>query len=162
MHGQDGFARIWAMEIEVIGVPPSKLGLKKREIAAAARFFAEKSSQRVGAAWHGVTVHLVDDARSAQVHLEAMGIEGPTDAITLSYDAIPPEQPGLYGELFVNFDQALRVAKTINRKNWSPRKELLLYIAHGMDHLSGADDASDADYRRMRRRELRWIALSDL
>ena len=68
---------------------------------------------------------------------------------------MPPEEPGLYGELFVNTDQALRAAP--KRKGWSPAKELLLYVAHGMDHLSGADDCAEADYNRMRRRELKWL-----
>ena len=34
---------------------------------------------------------------------------------------------------------------------------LLLYIAHGMDHLSGADDHSERGYLAMRRRELSWL-----
>ena len=84
-----------------------------------------------------------------------MGVAGATDVITQAYDAIPPEEPGLYGELFVNTDQALRAAP--RRPGWSPAKELLLYIAHGMDHLSGADDLEPEDYARMRRRELSWI-----
>ena len=76
--------------------------------------------------------------------------------VTQRYDPIPGEEPGIYGELYVNLDQARRVAH--RRRGWSPDMELLLYIAHGMDHLSGADDADDAGYMRMRRRELRWIA----
>jgi rRNA maturation RNase YbeY len=84
-----------------------------------------------------------------------MGIEGATDVVTQAYDSIPPEEPGLYGELFVNVDQALRAAP--KRNGWSAAKELLLYVAHGMDHLSGADDHSEKDYRAMRRRELGWL-----
>ena len=89
------------------------------------------------------------------MHRAIMGIAGATDVITQAYDAIPPEEPGLFGELFVNTDQALRAAP--KRRGWSPAKELLLYIAHGMDHLSGADDHAPADYARMRRRELSWL-----
>ena len=85
-----------------------------------------------------------------------MGVDGATDVVTQAYDAIPPEPPGLLGELFVNVDQARRAAP--RRRGWSPAKELLLYVAHGMDHLSGADDHAPADYRRMRRRELSWLA----
>ena len=55
----------------------------------------------------------------------------------------------------MNGDQALRAAP--KRHGWCPAKELLLYRAHGMDHLSGADEDSPADYARMRRRELAWI-----
>ena len=105
--------------------------------------------------WHEVVVHLVRDAESDAMHRAIMGIAGATDVITQAYDVIPPEEPGLFGELFVNIDQAQRAAP--KRRGWSPAKELLLYIAHGMDHLSGADDHSPADYARMRRRELSWL-----
>ena len=105
--------------------------------------------------WHEVVVHLVRDAESDAMHRAIMGIAGATDVITQAYDAIPPEEPGLFGELFVNTDQALRAAP--KRRGWSPAKELLLYMAHGMDHLSGADDLDDRGYARMRRRELRWM-----
>ena len=143
------------MQVNVIGCLPKRFGLSRAEVKAAARFFAECSRRRVGATWHEVTVHLVRDAESDAMHRAIMGITGATDAITQAYDAIPPEAPGLFGELFVNTDQALRAAP--KRRGWSPAKELLLYIAHGMDHLSGADDHSSADYARMRRRELAWI-----
>ena len=80
---------------------------------------------------------------------------GATDVITQGYEAIPPEPDGVYGELYVNADMATRAAPS--RRGWSAAKELLLYVAHGMDHLSGADDHSPEDYWKMRRRELRWI-----
>ena len=86
---------------------------------------------------------------------QARYVEGATDVITQRYDAMPGEPAGVYGELYVNVDQALRVAP--KRRGWSPAKELLLYVAHGMDHLSGADDLNPRDYDRMRRRELRWL-----
>ena len=143
------------MRIEVSGAVPRAFGLAKAQVVAAARFFAARSRARVGGTWHEVTVHLVRDEESDAMHRAIMGIAGATDVITQAYDAIPPEKPGLHGELFVNTDQALRVAP--KRHGWSSAKELLLYIAHGMDHLSGADDHSSIDYARMRRRELAWI-----
>ena len=143
------------MRIEVSGSVPKAFGLAKAQVVAAARFFAAQSCARVGGTWHEVVVHLVRDAASDELHRAIMGVEGATDVITQAYDAVPPEKPGLYGELFVNTDQALRAAP--RRKGWSPAKELLLYIAHGMDHLSGADDCAEADYNRMRRRELKWL-----
>ena len=143
------------MHVNVVGHLPSAVGAERARVAAAARFFAERSRRRVGGIWHEVTVHLVRDAESDAMHRAIMGIAGATDVITQAYDAIPPEEPGLLGELFVNTDQALRAAP--KRRGWCPAKELLLYIAHGMDHLSGADDHDPADYARMRRRELEWI-----
>ena len=143
------------MRIEVTGGVPKDFGLAKADLKAAAAYFASRSRARVGGTWHEVAVHLVHDAASDARPRAIMGFEGATDVITQAYDAIPPEEPGLYGELFVNVDQARRAAP--RRKGWSVARELLLYVAHGMDHLSGADDHEPADYARMRRRELGWI-----
>ncbi len=143
------------MLIEITGSVPKVFGITKAAVKAAAFQFATASCERVGGNWHEVVVHLIHDKESDECHQAIMGIEGATDVITQAYDAIPPEEPGLYGELFVNVDQALRAAP--KRKGWSAQKELLLYIAHGMDHLSGADDHEEKDYRQMRRRELKWL-----
>ena len=149
-----------SVRVALTGNLPKAFGSARSFVAAAARFFAERSRRRGGGTWHEVTVHLVRDEESDAMHRAIMGIAGATDVITQAYDAIPPEEPGLLGELFVNVDQALRAAP--RRRGWCPAKELLLYIAHGMDHLSGADDHSPADYARMRRRELAWIRDLDL
>ena len=141
--------------VTVEGVLPRKLGLTRPELKAAAAFFAARSSVRVGTPFRSVTVILQDDAFSAEVHLAINGAEGATDVVTQRYDAMPGEAEGVYGELYVNVDQALRAAP--KRRGWSPAKELLLYVAHGMDHLSGADDLVPSDYDRMRRRELGWL-----
>lgn len=145
-------------EIVINGRVPSAFSFDKRELKAAAEFFAARSRERIGnPVWHEVVIHLVNDAGSDETHRAIMGIEGATDVVTQAYDSIPPEEPGLYGELFVNVDQAFRAAP--KRKGWSATKELLLYVAHGMDHLSGADDHSEKDYRAMRRRELGWLKI---
>ena len=141
--------------VAVDGGLPRTFGLKKSELKAAAELFAARSSVRIGVPFRAVTVVLQDDAFSAEAHEAINGAKGATDVITQRYDPMPGEAEGVYGELYVNVDQALRVAP--KRRGWSPAKELLLYVAHGMDHLSGADDLSPKDYDRMRRRELRWL-----
>lgn len=143
------------MQIEITGSVPKDFGLTKAHVKSLATFCATRSSARVGLVFHEVVVHLIRDAESDEMHRAIMNIEGATDVITQAYDAIPPEEPGLYGELFVNTDQARRAAP--KRANWSIAKELLLYVAHGMDHLSGADDHAPKDYNTMRRRELAWL-----
>lgn len=134
---------------------PKGIGLNKSEIRDAARFFAARSSARMGTPFREVVVILQNDAMSADVHVAVNGVEGPTDAITQAYDPMPGEAPGVYGEVYVNCERAMKCAP--KRRGWSVAKELLLYIAHGMDHLSGADDLSSEDYNRMRRRELNWL-----
>ena len=144
------------MRVVVIGGVPSDFGLTKAALKSAAVLFAARSRARSGGVWHEVAVHLIRDAESDAMHRAILGVAGATDVITQAYDAIPPETPGLFGELFVNVDQARRAAP--KRRGWSPAKELMLYVAHGMDHLSGADDHTPADRARMRRRELAWVA----
>ena len=141
--------------IEIAGALPRVLALPRVRLRQAAAFFAARSAARLGEPFRAVTVVLQDDAFSAEVHEAINDTKGPTDVITQRYDAMPGEAEGVYGELYVNTDQALRVAP--KRRGWSPAKELLLYVAHGMDHLSGADDLNPKDYDRMRRRELRWL-----
>ena len=141
--------------IEIEGELPRGLKLRKAALRAAAGLFAARSSARIREPFRAVTIILQNDAFSAEVHEAVNGVKGATDVITQRYDAMPGEREGVYGELYVNVDQAIRAAP--GRRGWSPAKELLLYVAHGMDHLSGADDREPADYDRMRRRELRWL-----
>ena len=135
---------------------PRGIGIGRSELRAAAAFFAERSAARAGVPFREVVVVLQDDAGSAEVHRAVNGAEGATDVVTQGYDAIPGEKPGVYGELYVNCERAMIAAP--RRSGWNAAKELLLYVAHGMDHLSGSDDLDEQGYRAMRRRELRWIS----
>lgn len=147
------------MKILVQGRLPRELNLTRSQLKAAAEFFASRSSRRIHTAFHEVTIVVQDDAASDEAHQAIMGVAGATDVITQRYDAMPPEPDGIYGELYVNADQAIRFVSQMRnpRRGWDAAMEFLLYVAHGMDHLSGADDYEPADYMRMRRRELRWL-----
>ena len=142
-------------KIAVDGALPRGIGLRKSGVKAEAEVFVERSSARSGMPFRSVAIVLQDDAFSAEVHLAVNGVEGPTDAITQGYDPMPGEAEGVYGEVYVNCERALKCAP--RRAGWSAAKELLLYVAHGIDHLSGADDIESTDYDRMRRRELSWL-----
>ena len=134
---------------------PKSFGLARRELRRAAQFFAARSAAASGLEFHDIAVVLQDDGFSATTHAAINGVAGPTDVTTQAYLPIPPEPPGVYGELYVNVDRAAAVAA--KRASWPAQKELLLYVAHGMDHLGGADDSLPGDRLRMRRRELRWL-----
>lgn len=142
-------------KIVIDGTLPKDFALPRAALRSAAAHFAARSGARAALAFREVTVVLQDDAASAAAHVAIMGVDGATDVITQGYDALPGETPGVYGELYVNADCARRAAP--HRRGWSAAHELLLYVAHGMDHLTGADDHAPADYARMRRRELKWI-----
>lgn len=132
-----------------LGDRPRLLGCIRALAALAAR-------RTPGLPWRDVTVHFVDDRGSEAFHRAVMNLSGATDVITQRYDTCPGEPPGLVGELFVNVERA----RTIRlHRGWTSDRELTLYIAHGFDHLTGADDHEPADYARMRRRELAWLRL---
>ena len=96
----------------------------------------------------------MDDAAIAQVNQALLNHAGPTDVITVRYDAMPGEaEADDSAELYINVERAVQ----LGRRGWPAGRELALYLAHGCDHLAGEDDATPADYRRMRRRELRWL-----
>ncbi len=105
--------------------------------------------------WQEVTVHLVHDALSAEVNDAILGHTGPTDVITQRYEPFPGEAPGLIGELYVNLDEAQRMAAKLGTTTFE--EEVVLYIAHGCDHLTDADDATPVERAAMRRRDLRWM-----
>jgi len=103
--------------------------------------------------WTHVTLILTDDAGIRTINAGVFARAAVTDVITCRYAPIPGLGEGMEGELVVNLDRAVALA----RRNWPASRELALYIAHGCDHLAGADDATSAGAARMRRRELRWL-----
>ncbi len=131
-----------------------------------AESFAKAAFSRRGSPrFSQVLLLLHGDRASRAAHAAVMGVPTPTDVITIPYEATPFEPA--HAELLVNPMQAARCALSRDPETllpeersipWSPSHELALYIAHGFDHLTGADDASPADYRKMRRRELKWLA----
>ena len=144
-----------SVEVEISGRVPSRLGLTKAQIKKAMGYFAERSAARSGLVFHHVAVIVQNDKGSDEVHQGIMGVVGATDVITQRYEAMPPEPPGVYGEVYVNAERAMSAAP--KRKSWSPAHEFLLYLAHGADHLSEADDHTEKGYQQMRRRELGWL-----
>ncbi len=140
--------------LELLGPLTRPLTRRRLQCAAEACAAAAQRWSRPERPWQAVTVYLLHDAQSAEVNDAILGHEGPTDVITQRYDPLPGEEAGLIGELYVNLDEALRASAT-----WKTtfEEEVVLYIAHGCDHLTGADDATPVERAAMRRRDLRWM-----
>lgn len=119
-----------------------------------AAFFLEKAARLAGHGWHEVSLVIRDDSGMETVNRAFLNHDGPTDVISFAYDALPGEAAAAAsGEIMVNAAMALR----LGRRFGGPGRELALYIAHGCDHLAGADDHTPAMRRRMRSRDLRWV-----
>ena len=82
-----------------------------------------------------VAVLFVSDERMALLHLRFLKQSGPTDIITFQH-----------GEIFISAETARRHARTFGN---SLGREVRLYIVHGLLHLHGFDDRSEADARKM-------------
>ena len=85
---------------------------------------------------HEVFVWLISDQRMASLHRKFMHQTGPTDVLTFQH-----------GEIFISVETAKRHARAFGN---SLTSELCLYIAHGLLHLHGFDDRTQAAARKMK------------
>ena len=83
-----------------------------------------------------VSVLIVSDRRMASLHRRFMNVPGSTDVITFQH-----------GEIFISAETAVRNAR---RFATALTHEFRLYIVHGLLHLSGFDDRTEAAARKMR------------
>lgn len=111
---------------------------------------AEALAGFAGVSLGSLTVIVVDDAGCAPINEAAVGHSGPTDVITLFYAAIPGDAAS--AEIVLNAECALQ------QRPEDPWRELVFYLAHAFNHLSGRDDDTPARRTAMHRRERRWLA----
>lgn len=123
--------------------------VRRPELRRLARAFAEKAAVPL----RDITLLLVDDEGCAPVNEAAVGHQGPTDVITITYPALPGEEPGDSAEIILNLECAWKQGGGREGAD----RELAFYLAHAFDHLAGHDDATPADRTSMHRREWRWI-----
>ena len=82
-----------------------------------------------------VEVSFLDDAAIARVHGEFLADDAPTDVITFAH-----------GEILISAETAVRQAAEYGQ---APERELALYLIHGLLHLNGHEDESEAGLARM-------------
>jgi rRNA maturation RNase YbeY len=100
-----------------------------------------------------LSIALVSDRQMSQLHDQFMGQPNPTDVLTFPLDR-DGRGRALSGEIVICVPEARRQAK---KRVIRPQHELLLYALHGMLHLLGLDDRTDADYRRIHQLEDRIL-----
>ena len=133
----------------------SGLGVSLSRVADLAGFLLRRASRSMPpAGLSGLSLTIEDDEGIRAVNRSFLGHDETTDVISFRYDALPGEAvSGPIGDVMVNARRALAVGSRFG----GVAAELALYIAHGIDHLTGADDRTTTERRRMRRRELRWL-----
>lgn len=98
-------------------------------------------------------VVFTDDEGIVPANREYFGKERPTDVISFRYDPIPGEEEGYTGDLIINVDRAMQRGLEERGADY----ELALYIAHGFDHLSGAEDDTPEKKKAMLDTETAWL-----
>ncbi|MGJ8657043.1 MAG: rRNA maturation RNase YbeY [Akkermansiaceae bacterium] len=96
-----------------------------------------------------VEISIVSDEVIAQVHVDFMDIPGATDVITFAH-----------GEIVISAETAREYGAAYGN---SFERELMLYIIHGLLHLSGHEDADPNERAEMEKIQTRileqvWIS----
>jgi len=103
--------------------------------------------------WNEVVLVLTNDEKISQLNAEYFGKNRPTDVISFRYEPIPGESEQWSGDLIVNLDRAIQEGPLREGID----HELALYIAHGFDHLAGAEDDTPQKRAIMHQTEEKWI-----
>lgn len=90
-----------------------------------------------------IAASIVSPSAMSRVHVDFLGIAGPTDVITFDY-----------GEILVC---AAVAAENAARYRQSLDDELALYVIHGLLHLQGYDDLEPAAARQMHARQAKIL-----
>ena len=93
------------------------------------------------------SIVFVTDRYLSRMHDKHLGDASRTDVITFD---LSDDAGGPLVEVYASAERARAVAA---RRKVTPRRELLLYVVHGVLHLCGFDDHSRGDRARMRRAE---------
>ena len=94
-----------------------------------------------------IGVRVTNDDAIRELNKKHLGHDYATDVISFGYSA---DVPNLDGELVVSIDTASREAQAVG---WPVANELLLYIVHGVLHITGMDDHDQSDRSEMRASE---------
>jgi probable rRNA maturation factor len=91
-----------------------------------------------------ISILFISDRRMASLHRRFLKQSGSTDVLTFQH-----------GEIFISAETACRQARAFGN---SLARELRLYVVHGLLHLHGLDDRSEADARRMKATQEKILA----
>lgn len=128
--------------------------LNPAKLASLARFLLLQAQRRSAREkWREITVVLSDNAQMELLNRKFLNRCGATDVITFTLPPLPGGHASASGEIYLN----VPLAFVAGARRGGVTAELALYLAHGCDHLSGANDRTKRERCRMRRRELRWL-----
>ena len=98
---------------------------------------------------HSVSILLTDDDQIAKLHLEHMGIEGPTDVMSWPASDFERENFHFLGDIAVSCETAEAQARD---QGHPVETEVSVLAVHGLLHLLGWDDQTPQEREEMQKR----------
>ena len=138
------------MPLSVFHEHPS-LRLDEAEVRA----LAERLAKGEGVTLADVNVVLTHRAFVRETNREWLGHDWDTDVVSFPLDEEALARGEIDGEVYVDLDMAAERAPEFGA-TWE--HEALRYVAHGLLHLAGHDDATDAERDAMRALEDRYLS----
>ncbi len=100
---------------------------------------------------------LADRATVHRLNREFLGHDYPTDVLSFCLDEEALDAREVDGEVYVDLDMAAERAPEFGT---SAEDEARRYVVHGVLHLMGYDDATDAERAAMRAREDEYLGMA--
>ncbi len=148
------------------GEPPAESGLEIHNAHGArhldpdqARAVAEAVCAGEGVTVASLNVVLGDHALVHALNRDWLGHDYETDVVSFVLDEDAQARGVIDGEVYVDLDTAAERAPEFSA---TPEREALRYVAHGVLHLAGHDDATDAQRQAMRELEDRYLAAASV
>ncbi|GAB5533822.1 MAG: rRNA maturation RNase YbeY [Rubricoccaceae bacterium] len=101
-----------------------------------------------------LSVVLADRETVWAVNRDWLQHDSPTDVVSFVLDEEAQARGEIDGEIYVDLDMA---AERAGEFDATPEHEALRYVVHGLLHLVGYDDATDAERAAMRQLEDRYL-----
>ena len=112
-----------------------------------------------GVAVDSLGVVLADHQTVHDLNREWLGHDYETDVVSFVLDEEAQARGAVDGEVYVDLDTAAERAPEFGV---TARHEALRYVAHGVLHLAGHDDATDEERAAMRALEDRYLAAAGI
>ncbi len=120
---------------------------------------AEQAARKLlageGVEFAEVSVLLTDDAGIQEFNRQWRGIDKPTDVLSWPQEEAEQAKGAVHlGDVAISLDTALHQAQT---RDWSVEEETALLLVHGILHLLGYEDETEAGAAEMRKVETRIL-----
>jgi probable rRNA maturation factor len=131
-----------------IAIPQESVPVERARMREVARTVLEGE----GVAESSISLAFVDNATIHRLNKQFLNHDEPTDV--LSFPLSGPSAKTLEGELILGAEVAKEQAE---KRGHDVQTELSLYVVHGLLHLVGFDDSTDAAAKAMRERERHYL-----